>query len=187
MAAFAYAWDNKPLLTTAPKITKASATTVTRKISVHGKTKAAPKVVQTASTFVKPLTTHHTLPVATRIVIQPCCAPPVETRTISLPNPKVVHASQLKEGDTDWWLQRARMLRISKKLCSRKRRVQVNTRQASLTRPALHVHQPVVRPLKLLTKKKIKGWERRGQSPVSEWQREDWSAPGASLAWSIRP
>jgi hypothetical protein len=164
MAGFAYAWDNKPLLTTAPRITKASATTVTRTISVHGKVKAAPKVVQTASTSFKSLPTHLTLPVATRIVIQPRCALPVETRPIPLPKPKVVHASQLKEEDTDWWLQRARMLRISKKLRSRKRRGQANTKQAYSTRPDLHVHHPVVRPLKLLTKKKIKGWERRAVS-----------------------
>ena len=118
-----------------------------------------------ASTTSKSLLTHLTLPVATRLpVIQPCCVPPVEMRPISLPKPKVVHSSQLKEDDTDWWLQRARMLRISKKLRSRKRRGQASTRQAHPTRPALHVHHPIVRPLRLLTKKKIKGWERRAVS-----------------------
>ena len=117
-----------------------------------------------ATTFTSSLT-HLMLPVATRIpVIQPCCVPPVEMRPTSLPKPKVVYANQLKEDDTVWWLQRARMLRISKKLRSRKRRGQANTRQVFPTRPALHAHQPAARPLKLLTKKKIKGWERRAVS-----------------------
>ena len=165
MAGFAYAWDNKPLLTVAPKITAARATTVTRNISVHGKVKAATKVVQmAATTFTSPLT-HLMLPVATRIpVIQPCCVPPVEMRTTSFPKPKVVYANQLKEDDTVWWLQRARMLRISKKLRSRKRRGQANTRQVFSTRTAPRAHHPAVRPLKLLTKKKVKGWERRAVS-----------------------
>ena len=118
-----------------------------------------------ASTTSKSLLTHPTLPVATRLpVLQPCCVPPVEMRPIPLPKPKVVHANELKEDDTDWWIQRARMLRISKKLRSRKRRGRTDTEQAYSTRPALHVHHPVVRPLKLLTKKKIKGWERRAVS-----------------------
>ena len=56
------------------------------------------------------------------------------------------------------------MLRISKKLRSRKRSGQASMRQACPTRPALHVHQPAVRPLKLMVKKKIKGWERRAVS-----------------------
>ena len=165
MAGFAYAWNNKPLLTTAHKTTAARATTVTRKINAQGKANAAIKVAQTASTFFKSPLTHLMLPVATRLpVIQPCCVPPVEMRPIPPSKPKVVYASQLREDDTDWWLQRARMTRISKQLRSRKRRGQANTRQAYPTRPALHVHQPAVRPLKRLAKKKIKGWERRAVS-----------------------
>ena len=85
MAGFAYALNNNPLLITAPKITSDRATMVTRKTIVHGKVKAATKVVQTASTASKSLLTHLTLPVATRLpVIQPCCVPPVEMRPISL-------------------------------------------------------------------------------------------------------
>ena len=117
-----------------------------------------------STTFKSPLT-HLTLPVAMRLpVIQPCCVSPVVMSPTSLPEPKVVYARQLREDDTDWWLQRARILRLTKKLRARKRRGYANTRRAYSTPPALHVHKLTARPLKLLVKKKIKGWERRAAS-----------------------
>ena len=97
-------------------------------------------------------------------VIQPCCVSPVEMRPTSLSEPKAVYANQLKEDDTDWWLQRARILRHTKKLRARKMRGYANTRRAYPTLPALYVHKLAVRPLKLLVKRKIKGWERRASS-----------------------
>jgi hypothetical protein len=77
---------------------------------------------------------------------------------------KAVYANQLTEGDTDWWLQRARVLRLLKKLHTRKRRRHVNNRQVNYTKPAHLICQHVVRPAKLLFKKKIKGWEKRAAS-----------------------
>ena len=77
---------------------------------------------------------------------------------------KFVHTNQVTECDIGWWLQRDRETRISKRLCSTKRRRRPNRSQVKQITHALPVEEPAARTHKVLIKKKIKGWEKRAAS-----------------------
>lgn len=147
------------------EVTRARAIPVTRRRPSHDKTREATKSAQEAAMPVAAPPISLKLPVAICLpVVQPCCVLPIEAPSTIFLKAKAVYANQLTEGDTDWWLQRARVLRLLKKLHTRKRRRHVNNRQVNYTKPAHHICQHVVRPAKLLFKKKIKGWEKRAAS-----------------------
>ena len=145
---------SKAPLTVAHKITQSHAL-VTRRVQEPSKANEETKGAKAAKV---PLIENSLLKV------QPCRVLPLVTRPSVFDKSKFVQTNQVTECDISWWLQRDRETRISKRLCSTKRRRRRNRTQVKQITHAPPVEEPASRTHKVLIKKKIKGWEKRAAS-----------------------
>jgi hypothetical protein len=96
--------------------------------------------------------------------VQPCRVLPMVTRPSVFDKSKFIQTNQVTECDISWWLQRDRETRISKRLCSTKRRRRRNRSQVKQLTHTPLVEEPAACSHKALIKKKVKGWEKRAAS-----------------------